>query len=219
MSVPQDVGGKPGFGAIMPEPNEPVFHADWEKRALGLVVGAGAMGAWTIDEGRHMRECLPAPVYYSSSYYQVWIMGLEALLLRHGFISSHDLAEGHAHDPAATPKRILKAADVAAALARGGRSDRPIASQPRFKAGDKVRTQVSDPPHHTRLPSYARGKRGVIEMAHEAHVFPDSNAQRLGENPQHLYTVAFDARELWGEAADPTLSVSIDAWESYLEPA
>ena len=72
---------------------------------------------------------------------------------------------------------------------------------------------------HTRLPRYARDKEGVVELVHGVHVFPDSNAHGRGENPQWLYTVRFSGRELWGEEADATIVVSIDAWESYLEPA
>jgi nitrile hydratase len=219
MSVPQDVGGKPGFGRVEPEAKEPTFHADWEKRTLGLVLGAGAWGAWTIDESRHARELIPAPVYYASSYYEVWTMGLETLAKRHGFVSERDLAAGHAVDPAAKPRRVLRASDVPATLAHGGPSSRQVAAAARFKAGDSVRTSRADPPHHTRLPSYARGKVGAIETVHEPHVFPDSNAQRLGEAPQWLYTVTFRAPDLFGASADPTSTVSIDAWESYLEPA
>ncbi|HVY88704.1 MAG TPA: nitrile hydratase subunit beta [Hyphomonadaceae bacterium] len=219
MTVPQDVGGRPAFGPVIPEDDEPPFHADWEKRALGLVLGAGAWGAWSIDESRSARELVPAPVYFASSYYEVWTMGLETLAKRHGFLSDRDLATGHAVDPATTPRRVLKAADIAAMLARGGPSNRPLSTPARFGSGDCVRTSTIDPPHHTRLPHYARGKIGVVETVHEPHVFPDSNAQRLGEAPQWLYTVAFDARKLFGPSADPTLTVSIDAWESYLEPA
>ena len=118
-----------------------------------------------------------------------------------------------------TPKRVLKAADVPAVLARGGPCDRPVATPARFKAGDRVRTKNFNPTGHTRLPRYARGKTGVVDAVREGFVFPDTNAHGRGENPQWVYTVVFDAAEIWGEGADPTLTVSIDAWESYLEPA
>src|SRR5690606_1275508 len=157
--------------------------------------------------------------YLSASYYEIWIKGLERLLLRHGFVSQRDLAPGMAGDGAATPTRALKAQDVAGVLARGGPCDRPVDAPARFKAGDRVLTRNCSPTGHTRLPRYARGRRGTIEAVREGYVFPDTNAHGQGENPQWVYTVVFDGREIWGDDADPTLTVSIDAWESYLEPA
>ena len=218
MNGPQDLGGQMGFGPVTPERDEPIFHAEWEKRALGVTLAAGAMGHWNIDESRHARESLHPADYYSSSYYEIWIKALEVLLKRHGFVSDADLAAGRAVDPAATPKRVLKAAEVPAVLARGGPCDRPVAAPARFKSGQRVRTKNFHPIGHTRLPRYARGKEGVVDAVREGFVFPDSNAHGGGENPQWVYTVLFDGREIWGEGADRTLTVSIDAWESYLEP-
>jgi nitrile hydratase len=177
------------------------------------------MGHWTIDESRHARESLRPADYYASSYYEIWIKALETLLQRHGFVTRQELAAGRALGPGATPKRVLEAADVPAVLARGGPCNRPVATPARFKAGDRVRTRNFNPTGHTRLPRYARGRVGVIDAVREGFVFPDSNAHGQGENPQWVYTVVFDAAEIWGEGADPSLSISIDAWESYLEPA
>ena len=103
MNGPQDLGGQMGFGPVAPEKDEPYFHAAWERRALGVTLTAGAMGAWNIDESRHARESLHPAVYYSSSYYQIWIKALEVLLKRHGFVSERDLTEGRAIDPARLP--------------------------------------------------------------------------------------------------------------------
>jgi len=219
MNGPHDVGGQMGFGPIAPEPDEPPFHAEWEKRALGLVICSGAMGAWSIDESRSMRESLHPAVYYSSSYYEIWIRGLELLLKRHGFVTERELKAGEPLDPAAKPKRVLKAEDAPAAMARGGPCNRTVAAAPKFSAGQHVRARNVHPEHHTRLPRYARGKSGVIEAVREGYVLPDTNARGNGENPEWVYTVAFDARELRGGEADPNLTVSIDAWENYLEPA
>ena len=177
------------------------------------------MGHWNIDESRHARESLHPSDYYASSYYEIWIKALEVLLKRHGFVSPEELASGHKLNSGAPAKRKLEAADVAGVLARGGPCNRPVSSQPRFKAGDRVRTKNFNPTGHTRLPRYARDKTGVIDAVREGFVFPDANAQGKGENPQWVYTVVFDAHEIWGEGADPTLTISIDAWESYLEPA
>ncbi|MEP9396209.1 nitrile hydratase subunit beta [Mesorhizobium sp. KR2-14] len=219
MNGPQDLGGQMGFGPVAPEKDEPYFHAEWEKRALGVTLCAGAMGHWTLDESRYTRESLHPADYYSSSYYEIWIKALETLLKRHGFITQDELLVGHALGGDVRPKRVLQAEDVPATLARGGPCNRPVGTPARFKAGDRVRTKNFNPEGHTRLPRYARDKVGVIDAVREGFVFPDTNAHGRGEHPQWVYTVVFDGREIWGEGVDPTLSVSIDAWESYLEPA
>jgi nitrile hydratase subunit beta len=219
MNGPHDLGGQMGLGPVAPEINEPIFHADWEKRALGLTLACGALGAWNIDESRHARENRYPVDYLSSSYYEIWTKGLEVLLKRHGFVSERDMEAGRAVDGAPAPKRVLKAADVPAVLARGGPCDRPVATEPRFNAGDRVVTRNFSPSGHTRLPRYARAKHGMVEAVRDGFVFPDTNAHGQGENPQWVYTVVFTGGEIWGDDADPTLTVSIDAWESYLEPA
>ena len=177
------------------------------------------MGHWSIDANRRFRESLHPADYYASSYYEIWIKALEQLLQRNGFVYAADLEAGRAVLPAAAPNHVLYADDVSAAIARGSPYDRPIDTAPRFAAGDKVRARNINPTGHTRLPRYARGKVGVVEAVHGGFVFPDTNAHGGGEDPQRLYTVVFTARELWGDYADPTLTVSIDAFESYLEPA
>ena len=219
MNGAQDLGGQMGFGPVAPEADEPVFHAAWEERALGLNLSAGAMGAWSIDEVRHARESLHPADYYRSSYYEIWVKALEALLLRHGFVTAEELAAGHAAGPGTQPKRVLKAADVAGMLGRGTPFAREPSGPAAFAPGDRVRTLVIHPRGHTRLPRYARGKLGTVEAVNGAHVLPDANAHGRGEAPEWLYTVAFDASELWGRDGDPASRVSIDAWESYLERA
>jgi nitrile hydratase len=214
---PQDLGGQHGFGPIAPEKDEPYFHAEWEKRALGITVSCGAFGAWTIDESRHARESLPPATYLTASYYEIWTRALETLLKKHGFVTQAELDSGHAHAPAAAPKRVLMADMVADMLAKGGPCDRPLDAPPRYAVGEGVRTKNLNPQTHTRLPRYARAKLGVVEAVQGSFVFPDDNAHGKGENPQWVYTVVFDGREVWGEDADPLLTVSIDAWESYLE--
>ena len=219
MNGPQDLGGQMGFGPVAPEVDEPLFHAAWEKHALGLTLLSGAMGHWTIDESRHARESLHPADFYGSSYYEIWIKALETLLERHGFVTDEELAVGQALYDGTVPKRVVGAAAVPAMLARGAPCDRPLASPPRFAKGDAVRTIVAHPKGHTRLPRYAVGKAGIVEAVRGGFVFPDDNAHGAGENPQCVYTVVFSAAELWGRDGDPALSVSIDAWESYLEPA
>ncbi|TXR50915.1 nitrile hydratase subunit beta [Phyllobacterium endophyticum] len=219
MNGPQDLGGQMGFGPVAPEKREPLFHADWEKRALGMTIAAGAMGHWNIDESRHARESLHPADYYSSTYYEIWIKALEVLLARHGFVSPQELGDGRTLAPGTTPKRVLAPENVSAVLAKGGPCGRSVAGEARFKVGDRIRARNFNPETHTRLPRYARGKFGVIEAVRGGFVFPDTNAHGGGENPQYVYTVVFSAPELWGDGADAILTVSIDAWESYLEPA
>ncbi len=219
MNGGQDLGGMMGFGPIGIEQDEPLFHAPWERRAFGVTLAMGATGTWTIDMSRHARESLSPAEYLSSSYYEIWTKGVERLVVEAGLVAPEELRGGRAAGSPAPVKRVLRAEDVPAVLARGGPADRPAPHPARFAAGDAVTTRNLNPPGHTRLPRYARGKRGTVELVHGAHVFPDTNAHGGGENPQWLYTVRFTGAELWGEGADPTLTVSIDAWESYLEPA
>ncbi|NRP86020.1 nitrile hydratase subunit beta [Rhizobium lusitanum] len=217
MNGPHDLGGQMGFGPVAPEPNEPYFHAEWEKRALGITLSCGAFGAWSIDESRHARENIPPANYLAASYYEIWTRAIDMLLERHGFATAEELQTGHSLHQGAVPKRVLKAEMVDAALNTGGPCDRPVDSAPLFAVGERVRTRNFNPTGHTRLPRYARAKAGVVEAVQGSFVFPDDNAHGRGENPQWVYTVVFDALEIWGEGADPSLTVSIDAWESYLE--
>ncbi|MDA0179982.1 nitrile hydratase subunit beta [Solirubrobacter phytolaccae] len=202
MNGAHDMGGVHGFGPVVAEVDEPLFHAEWEKRVLGLVLALGAGGKWNIDISRFARENRPPAEYLSLSYYEIWLAGLERLLEERG-----------------RPTRVLAAADVPATLARGGPVDREPTHEARFAVGDAVVTKNLNPHGHTRLPRYARGKHGVIERVHGFHVFPDVNSTGTGEDPQWLYLVRFSGSELFGPDGDPGSSVSIDAFEPYLEPA
>jgi nitrile hydratase len=213
-----DMGGMHGFGKVMPEPNEPVFHAEWEARCYAINRAMGYTGIWTIDQTRAGIEKLPPDVYLSSSYYKKWATRLENLVVELGLAGADEISAGHALRPGPALKRKLTAAEVPNALSRGS-FRRPARAPARFKVGDQVRTKNIHPTTHTRLPRYARGRVGVIEALRGCHVFPDTVAIGKGEDPQWLYTVLFGARELWGDNADPALKVSIEAFEPYLEPA
>jgi nitrile hydratase beta subunit len=214
-----DMGGMDGFGKVEPEPNEPMFHTDWEARVLAMVRAMGAAGAFNIDTSRFYREALPPHIYLASPYYKKWLLGLEDLLIDKGYIAPSELAAGHATEPAKPLKHgKFTLHDVERIMVRG-KFARVAPQPPKFKAGDRVRAKNIHPSTHTRLPRYARGHVGVIERDHGCQVFPDTAATDSGENPQWLYTVVFDAVELWGTDADPTLKISIDAFEPYLEAA
>jgi nitrile hydratase beta subunit len=219
MNGAQDLGGMMGFGPVVAEKNEPIFHADWEKRALGVTLCCGVLGEWNIDISRHARESLHPADYLSSSYYEIWIKALLKLLAARNLVSPDELKAGRSLVAPKATRPALKAADVPARLAGGGPCDRPLDRAPHFQAGDRVVTRNIHPIGHTRLPRYARGKQGVIESCQGSFVFPDTNAHGKGEDPQWIYSVVFAGTELWGADADPTLSVAIDCWEPYLERA
>jgi nitrile hydratase len=219
MNGVHDMGGMHGLGPIELEPNEPLFHEPWEARALALSLAAGAWGRWTLDASRHQRELIPGADYLRMSYYEKWIAGLEALLVKSGLVSAEELANGRPASDAVKASPPLPGNMVAPTLAGGGPTLRQIDRAPRFAIGDKVRARNLNPTGHTRLPRYARGRVGVVSQNHGAHVLPDANAHGLGERPQPLYQVRFEAAELWGEAAKGPDAVFIDLWEDYLDPA
>jgi nitrile hydratase len=212
------MGGMDGFGKVEAEPNEPPFHERWEGRVLGLQRSMGYAGAWHIDHSRFAQEVLPPRVYLAVSYYQRWALAMEKNLLDRGYVTAEELAAGHALKPAKPLNRKLTPEVVRAGMGRGSYY-RQQQGPARFKPGDKVRTVNINPKTHTRLPRYARDKLGVVERIHGCHAYPDSVATDKGDDPQWLYTVVFDGREIWGPDADPTLKISIEAFEPYLEPA
>lgn len=210
-----DLGGTIGHGRIEPGPEGEIFHDTWEAKALALTLAAGAPGGWNIDTSRSARETLPG--YLDLTYYEIWATALERLVVDHGLVTETELAAGHAATAGDAERRVLIGNQVAAALARGGPTLRESTTSARFAVGDRVRTRAGRVDHHTRLPAYASGKIGSIERVHGAHVFPDTNAHGHGEQPHWLYTVVFDATELWDDGR-PGQRVSVDAWEPYLIP-
>jgi nitrile hydratase beta subunit len=219
MNGAHDMGGMHGFGPVQPEPDEPVFHGEWEKRAFALTLAMAMPGQWNIDMSRFARENRDPAEYLSMSYYQIWFAALETMLKERDLISDDEIVVGHALGPAKSVERVLSPSDVLRVLHRGRPTERETNTQTAFKAGDRVRARNINPRTHTRLPRYVRGHVGIVERVIGCHVFPDSNATGASENPQWLYTVRFEGRELWGTDGDPTTAVSVDAWEPYLEPA
>lgn len=224
MTRVHDMGGRFGDGPVIPESeNGPVFSEEWHGRALAVTVASDFLGQWNIDIKRHARECLLPKDYSRFSYYEKWIAGLTNLLVEKGVLTPDDLrgSGDSAKHPLAV--RALKAEDVVAALSKGGPADRPTSIAAQFVAGQQVRTvrpaanQLVDG-GHTRLPIYASGATGKIVRLHGAHVLPDSNAHGLGEAPEPLYAVVFEASELWPNPEHPGDEVVLDLWQSYLEP-
>ncbi len=212
-----DMGGMHGMGPIEPEKDEPVFHERWEARVFAMARAMGAWRKWNIDSSRYQRELIPAPEYLRMSYYEKWLAGLEQLLVSKGLVSSTELVSGRASAGSPKSAPALPADKVASLVARGSPADRRGGIAPRYAVGQRVRTRNINPYGHTRLPRYARAKQGTIDRIHGVFVFPDSNALLQGEAPQPLYSVRFEARELWGETTTTQDAVYIDLWESYLE--
>ena len=218
-----DIGGVDGFGAIHHEVDEPVFHEPWESRIFGMsMVGAG-LPPITLDARRHQLERLTPVQYLSSTYYERWLARIEGALVETGTLTGEEI-EQRSRELAAEPGRLVPRRDdpvrtdgIVNTLRAGRPTVRSIRQRPRFAVNDRIVTRNLNPHGHTRLPRYARGRHGIIVGHHGAHVFPDTNAHGLGENPQHLYTVRIAMRELWGPSAEANESVLIDLWESYLE--
>lgn len=219
MNGGHDLGGMHGLGPIDPEPEiaEPVFHAEWERRAFALNIASGFLGRWNIDQGRHARERQHPADYLRNTYYENWLAGLETLLLESGLLTEEELTSGIA-DAKANGERVLMAENVASALAKGGPATMDIPLEPKFRPGDMVRVVNIHPTGHTRAPRYTRGKLGRIELGHGVHIFADRNASGSKEG-QHLYSVSFEGGELWGPDGGDQETVRVDLWEPHLESA
>jgi len=223
MNGVHDMGGMHGFGPVKREEHEQPFHAEWEKIVFAINRVSGSQGLYDIDESRYGIERMKPGQYLTSSYYERWLDSAIRNLTEKGIIDRAELdqwIERISADPS-TPLPESPSPDVAERLAgriRAGRNYRREDAPPRFQVGDAVCTRNIHPRGHTRLPRYARGKRGVIAAVHGTYVFPDTNATGQGEQPQPLYNVRFKSSELWSNAAEPNTSVGLDLWESYLEP-
>ena len=223
MTRPHDMGGRFGDGAVIPEPEQPLFHEDWHKRALAVTLACGSLGKWNIDVSRHARECLTPVDYARFSYYEKWMGGLVDMLVDTGVLTEAELAAALADGPSALTDKKLTAEAVPGVLAKGGPSARESDVAPLFQVGDAVVTRKAGnllvQGGHTRLPRYAECARGQVVLCHGAHVLPDSNAHRLGEAPEPLYAVSFPASELWLHPEHPDDEVVLDLWQSYLTAA
>lgn len=214
-----DLGGLEGFGPLATEPDEPPFHYDWEARVMAMRLLMAFWGKWNIDVGRHSVELLPPADYLSMTYYEKWLASLTNLSVGAGLLAREEVASGRPAQGAERATPPVDGAAFRAFLPKGRPSHREINATPAFAIGERVRTAPQMHSGHTRLPRYVRDRVGEVLLHHGAHVLPDVNAALEGEAPQHLYTVRFTARELWGEEADPKHSVTADLWESYLAPA
>ena len=213
-----DMGGMHGMGPIEHEQNEPVFHQPWEGKVFAVNLAVRA-GKGNIDNSRHGIELIPPADYLRMSYWEKWLTRIEANLVRLGVVTEAEMESGKPAPGSSKSTPALTASMVPAAMGRGASPRRDVAVAARFKVKQKVRARTINPVGHTRLPRYARGKTGTIMRDHGIFVFPDTNARFEGEKPQHVYSVRFAARELWGQEASPHDAVYIDMWDDYLEHA
>jgi nitrile hydratase beta subunit len=218
MNGVHDMGGMHGFGPVVREVDEPRFHAHWEARMLALDILVGDLNLYNLDEFRYGIERMPPGDYLRASYYERWVATAEYNLVLKGILTQNELdarvTRLREHPEALQSEAPAREVAVAPATPEHVQP----ASPPRFVAGDAVVVRNVHPRHHTRMPRYVRGKRGVVQLVHEPEIFPDTHAHGLGAQLQTVYNVRFNARELWGTTAAPNESVSIDLWEQYLEP-
>jgi len=201
-----------GFGAVEPEPSEPVFHEPWERRVFGLMIVTGAKRL----RGRHLRphiEAIPAATYLESTYYERWLRAIEAGLIATGTLTANEL-----DDRAAQPVSVAPTADPAFAdhlrQALQRPNDEPPPPTPgRFAVDDRVRVTRMAPEGHTRCPRYVRGVAGTVTAVHGGWPLPDRGDDA---EPETLYTVRFDMADIWGRDAEPG-ALYLDLWDSYLE--
>ncbi len=212
-----DLGGKQGYGEVLREADEPVFHARWEAKVFALMMSSGAAGAWhNSDRFRHLIERIDPVSYLSDGYYGRWLGGLETGLIEAGVLNQ-----------AAIQRRYSElggdeSARIAARPEKPYQGKPPVQAgsirtvpEPKFKIGDQVITSKVGKSGHTRLPAYARGKHGKITACHAGWVYPDTNAHESGEQPQQLYTVEFQSEELWGKESE-SMTLCLDLFEPYL---
>lgn len=207
MNGAHDLGGMDGFGPVDPDPAQPVFKAAWERRVFAMTLATGFLGQWNIDKSRHARERMDPAEYLATSYYEHWLHGLETLLSETGILET------------APAKPALKADRVEATLHKGATARRPDEAAPKFTPGQRVTVRNLNPMGHTRAPRYIRGRSGTIDRDHGVFVFPDTNAAGAGAKPQHVYSVRFEARDVWGPEDSLGATVYMDLWDDYLEPA
>ena len=219
MNGVHDMGGQQGMGPVVFEKDEPVFHASWEARIYALNRAMRAWRKWSLDTDRHALELMSPLDYLRMSYYERWVYRLEAQVVQYGLVSREEFESGQPAPGSTKASPPLTLATSDRWLNRGIASSDDPRVRPSFTVNQRVRARNINPTGHTRLPRYARGKTGVIVRDHGVYLFPDSNAHFQGEKRQHVYSVRFAARELWGASASPRDSMHLDLWDDYLERA
>jgi nitrile hydratase len=219
-----DMGGMHGFGRVVREENEPVFHEPWEGRAFAMI-RAIREKVPPRRSGREIIEGIEPARYLSSSYYERYLEVLEHQVLDAGVITEAEiesrmrLIDKEGSDPVAPTADPGTAQRVVTRLLTDRRHPAPSGGQARFAVDDAVVVRNLNWPGHNRLPRYIRGKHGVIARVNGWHRIEDAHADALGPDPQTVYTVRFDGAEVWGPESEAGLTIYMELWEGYLEPA
>lgn len=197
-----DLGGMHGFGPVRRTAADEVpFSEAWEGRVHGLLLALAVNGA--LPSGfRHAIERMPAHLYLTTAYYEHWLHALETLLAEAGTLER----------PPAAPRAPDDADLVRSLFGPGAPRERPEPER-RFGVGDEVVVRRDAPPGHTRCPRYIRGARGRVLRLLPVTPVHDALPEL---RPEPAYTVAFDGAELWGDAAEPNTTVTVDLWECHL---
>ena len=215
-----DIGGMDNIGPVNIEKDEPVFHEDWERKVYAMTLATMGAGIFVTDEVRHMTETIPPADYLTFSYYEKWLYSLEQLMLQKNIVTGEELESGKVMAPELTAS--VEAATVER-MQYGLNNRIPVFADadilPKFKVGDAIIARNINPLHHTRIPRYIRGRRGVVETHHGIFLLPDTNAHGGPDKPQHVYNVRFTATELWGDDAPGKDCVYIDLFDDYMDPA
>ncbi len=214
-----DLGGKQGFGPVDVDEKEAPFHADWEGRMWAIAQCGLGRDGWTIDWWRHCRELIDPVDYLSRPYFDSWMQAYTAAYIDSNTMTLDEIVNAHSSTPTVQPPAAVNASQVLKDVQSQATSfERPLDTPQAFNVGECISTKQLTTTHHTRLPAYARGKPGIIHAYHGTHIFADTGAQG-SEHPEHIYSVVFEARDLWPEARHKKDRVFLDLWESYLEPA
>jgi nitrile hydratase len=221
-----DLGGTDGLGPVLQEPDEPVWHSDWEKVVFALFPTNFVKGHFNLDEFRYAIEQMHPADYLTTPYYEHWLHATLKYVEERGVIDPAELEARtrhyleHPDEPLPDRSDPELVALMEAVVKNGGSARREYAAEPLFAVGDRVRVADDHPLGHTRRARYIRGRTGVVERVAGSFIYPDSAANGGGEDPRIVYTVRFDAADLWGpEVAEPNSSVYFDAWEPYLQRA
>lgn len=220
-----DLGGADGLGPINPPENEPPFHDDWEKAVLTMFPALFRAGWFGLDSFRHGIEMMDPAAYLKAPYYEHWLHSFEHHGERVGELDMDELDRrtqyylDNPDAPLPAHQNNQELVDFVSAASIGGvPPQRPTDNPVRFAVGDQVALSVNAPFGHTRLARYVRGKTGTVIAHRGSFVYPDAAGNHQGEDPQHVYTVQFDAVDLWGEQAEPNTTTTFDVWDPYIEP-
>ena len=213
-----DMGGMQDMGPIAYVGSEPVFHETWEGRIYAISYAVQGTGKLRLGLRPPMEDIPPAD-YLRMSYYERWITSVTERLVASDLMTRAELASGRRDAGSARTDIALAPAVAVAAQFKVPATRRDVPAVAHFHAGQRVRARNFHPVTHTRMPRYVRGKFGTIERDHGVFVFADTSVYSGGEKPQHIYSVRFAARELWGEQAPQQDSVYLDLYDDYLEPA